>query len=88
MDRRKSKKSWHLDQNRANPYTSSIILDSKALFQKEGDTMASNSKQTKSIRGRKLAKSGKVRKRRMRREGSTPSLKRILDGESTPATSS
>lgn len=50
--------------------------------------MASNSKQTKSIRGRKLAKSGKVRKRRMRREGSTPSLKRILDGESTPATSS
>ncbi len=45
--------------------------------------MASNSKQTKSIRGRKLAKSGKVRKRRLRREGSTPSLKKLLDGDST-----
>jgi hypothetical protein len=50
--------------------------------------MASNSKQTKSIRGRKLAKSGKVRKRRLRREGTTPSLKKLLDGESTPAASS
>ena len=50
--------------------------------------MASNSKQTKSIRSRKLGKSGKARKRRLRREGTTPSLKKILDGEGTPTTSS
>jgi len=50
--------------------------------------MASNSKQTKSIRSRRLAKSGKVRKRRLRREGTTPSLKKLLDGESTPTRSS
>jgi len=51
--------------------------------------MASNSKQTKSIRSRRLAKSGKVRKRRLRREGTTPSLKKLLDGdESTPTPSS
>jgi hypothetical protein len=49
--------------------------------------MASNSKQTKSIRSRKLAKSGKERKRRLRREGSTPSLKKLLDGDSTPTAS-
>ncbi len=49
--------------------------------------MSSNSKQTKSIRSRKLAKSGKARKRRLRREGSTPSLKKLLDGDSTPTTS-
>ena len=49
--------------------------------------MASNSKQTKSIRNRKLAKSGKVRKRRLRREGTTPSLKKLLDGESAPTVS-
>ena len=47
--------------------------------------MASNSKQTQSIRKRKRAKAGKVRKRRLRREGTTPSLKKLLDGESTPA---
>jgi hypothetical protein len=60
----------------------------KALFEKERVLMASNSKQTKSIRGRKLSKSGKVRKRRVRREGTTPSLKKLLDGDSTPASSS
>jgi hypothetical protein len=80
--------SWHLDQNRINPYNWSVISVSKALFEKERNIMASNSKQTKSIRGRKLAKSGKVRKRRLRREGTTPSLKKLLDGESTPAASS
>ena len=50
--------------------------------------MASNSKQTKSIRSRKLAKSGKARKRRLRREGTTPSLKKLLDGENTPSAAS
>ena len=63
-------------------------MDSKALFEKERGIMGSNSKQTKSIRSRKLAKSGKVRKRRLRREGTTPSLKKLLDDESTPAASS
>lgn len=41
--------------------------------------MASNSKQTQRIRKRKLARQGKVRKRRIRREGTTPSLKALLD---------
>ena len=50
--------------------------------------MASNSKQTQSIRSRKHSKAGKVRKRRLRREGSTPSLKQLLDGESAPGASS
>lgn len=63
------------------------MLDSKALFEKERGIMGSNSKQTKSIRSRKLGKSGKVRKRRLRREGTTPSLKKLLDGESTPTAS-
>ncbi len=49
--------------------------------------MSSNSKQTKSIRKNKLAKSGKERKRRLRREGSTPSLKKLLEGDSKAATS-
>lgn len=50
--------------------------------------MASNGKQTQSIRNRKRSKAGKARKRRLRREGSTPSLAKLLDGESTPAASS
>ena len=50
--------------------------------------MASNSKQTQSIRRRKLTKSGKVRKRKVRRLGTTPSLKKLLDGESAPTASS
>ena len=50
--------------------------------------MASNSKQTQSIRSRKRSKAGKARKRRLRREGSTPSLKKLLDGESAPSASS
>ena len=50
--------------------------------------MSSNAKQTKSIRSRKLAKSGKVRKRRLRREGTTPSLKKLLDGDDTSSASS
>ena len=50
--------------------------------------MASNSKQTKSIRSKMLAKLGKGRKRRLRREGTTPSLKKLLDGDSTPTASS
>jgi hypothetical protein len=94
MDRGKSKKSkktqkktGRLDQNRINPYNWLVISDSKALFEKERGIMGSNSKQTKSIRSKKLAKSGKVRKRRLRREGTTPSLKKLLDGESTPTAS-
>ena len=50
--------------------------------------MASNSKQTQSIRNRKRAKAGKVRKRRLRREGTTPSLNKLLDGESAPGATS
>jgi len=40
--------------------------------------MASNSKQTTKIRKRKLAKSGKRRKRLLRRDGTTPSLTQLL----------
>jgi hypothetical protein len=50
--------------------------------------MSSNSKQTQSIRKRKRSKEGKASKRRLRRLGSTPSLKQLLDGESTPTASS
>jgi hypothetical protein len=50
--------------------------------------MASDSKQTQSIRRRKRAKAGKVRKRNVRRLGTTPSLKKLLDGESAPTASS
>jgi len=50
--------------------------------------MSSNSKQTQTIRKRKRSKEGKARKRRLRRLGSTPSLKQLLDGESKPTASS
>ena len=50
--------------------------------------MASNSKQTQSIRKRKRSKEGKTRKRRLRRLGSTPSLARLLDAESSSTSSS
>ncbi len=50
--------------------------------------MASNSKQTQKIRKRKRTKAGKARKRLLRRHGTTPSLRAILDGEETPAASS
>lgn len=49
--------------------------------------MASNSKQTQSIRKRKQTKMGRERKRRLRRSGSTPSLKKLLDRESPSAAS-
>jgi len=51
------------------------------------ETMASNSKQTKSIRMRKLARSGKKRKRMLRRLGSTPSLKELLKDKPSEAKS-
>jgi len=40
--------------------------------------MSSNSKQTAKIRKRKLSQQGKARKRLIRRNGSTPSLKELL----------
>ncbi len=50
--------------------------------------MSSNSKQTQSIRSRKHSKAGKARKRRLRREGTTPSLKKLLDADSPSGASS
>jgi len=50
--------------------------------------MASSGKQTASIRKRKRSKVGKERKRRMRRDGSTPSLTQLLDGENKASASS
>jgi hypothetical protein len=84
----KSKKSCDVDRNRTNPYTNRLVSSSIAAGTKERDIMASNSKQTHSIRKRKLSKMGRARKRRLRRLGSTPSLRKLLDGESTSTASS
>jgi len=43
--------------------------------------MASNSKQTATIRKRKASRGGHKRKKQLRVHGSTPSLAAILDGE-------
>ena len=43
--------------------------------------MASNSKQTAKIRKAKASRMGRKRKKRLRIHGSTPSLKKLLDGE-------